>query len=103
MKFAVIETGGKQYKVAVGDKINIEKLGSENGADVVFDKVLLLADGDKVEIGAPYLKDVKVGGKVLENYRTKKIIVFKYHSKVRRRKKKGHRQEMVEVEITNIK
>jgi large subunit ribosomal protein L21 len=102
MKFAVIETGGKQYKVAVGDKINIEKLGLENGADVVFDKVLLVADGEKVEIGTPYLKDVKVGGKVLENYRTKKIIVFKYHSKVRRRKKKGHRQEMTEVEITNI-
>ena len=103
MKLAVIETGGKQYKVAVGDKINIEKLGSEDGAEVIFDKVLLLADGDKVEVGAPYLTGAKVGGKVIENYRTKKIIVFKYHSKVRRRKKKGHRQEMVEVEITNIK
>lgn len=103
MKLAIIETGGKQYKVAVGDKINIEKLDAENGAEVVFDKVLLIADGDKVEVGEPYLKSVKVGGKVVENYRTKKIIVFKYHSKTRRRKKKGHRQEMAEVEITTIK
>ena len=103
MKLAVIETGGKQYKVAVGDKIDIEKLGSEDGSEVIFDKVLLLADEDKVEVGTPYLKDVKVTGKVLENYRDKKKIVFKYHSKVRRRKKKGHRQEMTEVEILNIK
>ncbi|MCL5017441.1 MAG: 50S ribosomal protein L21 [Patescibacteria group bacterium] len=103
MKIAVIETGGKQYKVAVGDRIDIEKLGLENGSDVVFDKILLVADGEKVEVGDPYLKDAKVTGKLLENYRDKKKIVFKYHSKVRRRKKKGHRQEMTEVEITGIK
>jgi large subunit ribosomal protein L21 len=102
MKFAVIETGGKQYKVAVGDKIDIEKLGSENGSSVVFDKVLLIVDGEDISLGAPYIKDAKVTGKVLENYRDKKKIVFKYHSKVRRRKKKGHRQEMTEVEIVKI-
>jgi len=103
MKLAVIETGGKQYKVAVGDKLNIEKLENEVGSDVVFDKVLLVADGESVEVGAPYLKGVKVEAKLLDTYKDKKKIVFKYHSKTRRRKKKGHRQQMTEVEITNIK
>jgi len=102
MKLAVIETGGKQYKVAVGDKLNIEKLDNEVGSDVVFDKVLLVAEGESVEVGAPYLKGVKVEGKLLDTYKDKKKIVFKYHSKTRRRKKKGHRQLMTEVEITGI-
>jgi len=103
MKLAVIETGGKQYKVAVGDKLNIEKLDNEIGSGVVFDKVLLVADGESVEVGAPYLKGVKVEAKLLDTYKDTKKIVFKYHSKTRRRKKKGHRQQMTEVEITSIK
>lgn len=103
MKLAVIETGGKQYKVAVGDKINIEKLENKVGSSVVFDKVLLVVDGENVEVGAPYVKNVKVEGKLLETYKDDKKIVFKYRSKTRRRKKKGHRQEMTEVEITAIK
>jgi len=102
MKLAVIETGGKQYKVAVGDKLNIEKLDNEVGSNVVFDKVLLIADGENVEVGAPYLKGVKVEAKLLDTFKDVKKIVFKYHSKTRRRKKKGHRQQMTEVEITSI-
>lgn len=103
MKLAVIETGGKQYKVAIGDKINIEKLDKEVGSEIVFDKVLLIADGEKVEVGIPYLKDTRVTGKLLDTFKDKKKIVFKYHSKTRRRKKKGHRQQIMEVEILEIK
>jgi len=103
MKLAVIETGGKQYKVAVGDKLSIEKLENKAGSSVVFDKVLLVAEGENVEVGAPYVKGVKVEGKLLETYKDDKKIVFKYRSKTRRRKKKGHRQEMTEIEITGIK
>ena len=103
MKLAVIETGGKQYKVAVGQKIQIEKLDKESGTEVVFDKVLLVADGEEVLIGAPYLKGSEVKAKITENYKDDKKIVFKYHSKTRRRKKKGHRQEMTEIEVTSIK
>ncbi len=103
MKFAVIETGGKQYKVAVGQKVQIEKLDKEAGTEVVFDKVLLVADGEDVSVGAPYLKGSEVKAKITENYKDDKKIVFKYHSKTRRRKKKGHRQEMTEIEVTSIK
>jgi len=103
MKLAVIETGGKQYKVAVGQKIQIEKLDKEVGSEVSFDKILMLADGEDVNIGAPYLKGAEVKAKITENYKDDKKIVFKYHSKTRRRKKKGHRQQMTEIEITGIK
>jgi len=103
MKLAVIETGGKQYKVAVGQKIQIEKLDKEVGSEVSFDKILMLADGEDVNIGAPYLKGAEVKAKIIENYKDDKKIVFKYHSKTRRRKKKGHRQQMTEIEITGIK
>ncbi|MDP2695843.1 MAG: 50S ribosomal protein L21 [bacterium] len=100
---AIIETGGKQYKVAAGQKLKIEKLPPGEGEPVVFDKVLLTADGDSVKVGAPYVGGSKVEGKVLKQGRGRKIIVFKYHSKTRYRKKKGHRQEYTEVEITKVK
>jgi len=103
MKLAVIETGGKQYKVAVGQKIQIEKLDKEVGSEVSFDKILMLADGEDVNIGSPYLKGANVKAKITENYKDDKKIVFKYHSKTRRRKKKGHRQQMTEIEIMEIK
>ncbi|MBI2024612.1 MAG: 50S ribosomal protein L21 [Candidatus Harrisonbacteria bacterium] len=101
--FAVIETGGKQYKVAPGQKVKIEKLETNNGDVLDFDKVLLLADGENVKIGTPYIAGSKVSAKILKQGRSKKIIVFKYHSKTRERKKKGHRQYFTEVEITGIK
>jgi large subunit ribosomal protein L21 len=102
MKFAVIETGGKQYIVTPGQKLKIEKLEGEAGSTVSFTHVLMTADGDSVNIGAPYLEGAKAEGKILRTARAKKQIVFKYHSKTRYRKKKGHRQPFTEVEITKI-
>jgi len=101
-KFAVIETGGKQYRVLAGQKIQIEKLDAQDGGNFTFDKVLLVADGEKVEIGTPYIPNGKVEGKILGQIRDDKKIIFKYHSKTRYRKKKGHRQRHTEVEITRI-
>lgn len=98
MKFAVIDTGGKQYKVASGDKIKIEKIAGEEGDKVFFDKVLLLAEEKSVKIGDPYTGD-KVEAKTIRQARDKKKIVFRYHSKTRYRKTKGHRQYFTEVEI----
>ena len=100
--FSVIETGGKQYKVSVGQKLKIEKLEAEKGGKVSFDKVLLVVEGEKAEIGAPYVSGAKVEATVVNHARDKKKIVFKYHSKTRYRKKKGHRQNYTEVEITKI-
>ncbi|MFA6990385.1 MAG: 50S ribosomal protein L21 [Candidatus Gastranaerophilaceae bacterium] len=102
-KFAVIETGGKQYKVAAGQKLKIEKVEGEKGTKVSFDKVLLLAESDvAAEIGTPIVKGAKVEAEVVKQSRDKKKIVFRYHSKTRYRKKKGHRQSYTEVEIKSI-
>lgn len=101
--FAIIETGGKQYKVSPGDKLKIEKLDTADGNSVIFDKVLLKADGDNVAVGSPYLAGIIAEGRIVKQGRNKKIIVFKYSSKTRYRKKKGHRQHFTEVEIINIK
>jgi large subunit ribosomal protein L21 len=101
--FAIIETGGKQYIVEAGNKIKIEKLEIAEGENVTFENVLLTHDGKKTEIGTPFLKDVSVEGKVLRQGRGEKKIVFKYKAKVRRAKKKGHRQPFTEVEIVTIK
>jgi len=102
MAFAVIETGGKQYKVQPGQKLKVEKLNAKEGDSFKFDKVLLAADGDKVEIGLPHLKGAVVEAKVLKQGRDDKKIVFKYHSKTRYRKRKGHRQEFTELEIVKL-
>lgn len=103
MNFAVIKTGGKQYKVASGQKIKIEKLETAAGSAVFFDQVLLVANGDEVKVGNPLVSGARVEGKVLKQGRAKKLIVFRYHSKTRYKKKKGHRQKFTEVEITGIK
>ncbi len=102
MEFAIIETGGKQYRVAPGDKIKVEKLITENES-FSFDKVILVNDGAKFELGAPYIKNAEVEVKVLRNGRERKKIVFRYHSKTRYRKFKTHRQHFTEVEIVKIK
>lgn len=99
--FSIIETGGKQYKVSSGDTLRVEKLRADGGA-VVFDKVLLRAEGRNVTVGAPYIAGAKVEAALVRNGRGKKKIVFKYHSKTRYRKKKGHRQEHSEVRIGKI-
>ena len=100
-QFAVIETGGKQYKVSPGTKIKVEKLTPE-GESFVFDKVLLVSDEKGTKIGAPYLEGSKVEAKILKQGRADKKIVFRYKSKTRQRTKKGHRQHYTEVEITKI-
>ena len=100
--FAIIETGGKQYRVSAGNTLKVEKLEVAPGKAVVFDRVLLRSQGDQVDIGAPYIAGAKVEGKVLSEGRSKKKIIFRYHSKTRYRKKRGHRQPYTQIEITKI-
>ena len=99
---AVIKTGGKQYLVSPGQKIKIEKLDKKEGDEVVFNEVLLLDQDEKLEIGFPTVKGVKVTGKVIKQGKAKKVIIFKYKAKKRYQVKKGHRQKFTEVEITKI-
>lgn len=101
-KFAVIETGGKQYKVSAGQKIKVEKLNVKESENFLFDKILLKAGDDEIKIGTPYLAGEKVETKILKQGREKKKIVFRYHSKTRYRKKKGHRQSFTEVEVMKV-
>ncbi len=102
MDFAIIETGGKQYKVSPGTKLKIEKLNAKEGEKFTFDKVLLRVLGDTVHVGMPFVGGASVEGKILTQGRARKVIVFKYHSKTRYRKKKGHRQHFTEVEVTKV-
>ena len=101
--YAVIEACGKQYKVTKGDVVFFEKLEAEEGKKVTFDKVVLLSDDKKVEVGAPYVKGIKVEGKVVAHGKAKKIVVFKYKAKKNYKRKQGHRQPYTKVEITAIK
>ena len=100
--YAVIETGGKQYKVSEGDVIYIEKLDVEAGADVAFDKVLLIGEGSDVKVGAPAVDGVSVTGKVIKNDKAKKVVVYKYKPKKGYHKKQGHRQPYTKLEIKKI-
>ena len=100
MTFAVIKTGGKQYKVAEGDTLTIEKL-NHDGGEVVFEQVLLMAN-EEVKVGRPLVSGAKVEARILEEGKGKKKIVFKYKSKTRQHKKKGHRQPYTKVQITKI-
>ena len=101
--YAIIESCGKQYKVAEGDVVFFEKLDTEEGKKITFDKVVLVSDDSKVEVGAPYLKGVKVEGKVVSHGKGKKILVYKYKAKKNYRRTQGHRQPYTKVEITKIK
>ena len=100
--YAVIETGGKQYKVSEGDVIFIEKLEVAEGESVTFDKVLVLADGENVNIGAPTVAGATVTAKVEKQGKAKKIYVFKMKRKKNYRRKKGHRQPYTKVTIEKI-
>lgn len=100
--YAIIETGGKQYRVQEGDVITVEKLNVEAGKKVEFDKVLVMNNGADLQIGAPYVDGAKVFGNVVENGKAKKVIIFKYKAKKDERKKQGHRQPYTMVEITGI-
>ena len=99
--YAIIETGGKQYRVQEGDVITIEKLNAEVGEKVTFDKVLVMGEGADAKIGTPYVGE-NVYGEGVENGRGKKVIIYKYKAKKDYRKKQGHRQPFTKVEITGI-
>ncbi len=100
---AVIKTGGKQYRVSPKDKLKIEKLAAEEGAEIVFDNVLLVENEKDLIIGEPLIKGATVTAKVLKQAKADKVMTFKYKSKKRYKVKKGHRQLYTEVEITDIK
>ncbi|MEE8373177.1 MAG: 50S ribosomal protein L21 [Dehalococcoidia bacterium] len=99
--YAVVETGGKQYKVSPGQTIDVDKLGGDE-VTVELDRVYLIADGDKVTVGKPTIAGAKVLASVVGDGRKKKVIVFKYKSKVRYRRKKGHRQSYTRLAINEI-
>src|SRR4029078_13284572 len=100
--YAVIETGGKQYRVEVGTELEVELLDVEPGKTVTIDRVLLVADGDESTIGRPLVEDASVSAEAVNQTRGPKLISFKYRPKARSRVKKGHRQELTGVRITDI-
>ena len=100
--YAIIETGGKQYKVQNGDQIRVEKLDAEIGSTVVFDKVLAAGEGSDIKVGTPYLDGLTVEADVVESGKGDKVIIFKYKAKKEYRKKQGHRQPYTLVEITSV-
>jgi large subunit ribosomal protein L21 len=100
MAFAIIKTGGKQYKVAEGDVLTVEKL-DHSGDEVVFDNVLLAVNGE-IKVGRPNVAGAKVSAKILEDGKGKKKMVFRYKSKTRYKKKKGHRQPYTKIQILKI-
>ena len=101
--YAIIEACGKQYKVLKGETVFFEKLDVEEGKKITFDHVVLVSDDKKVEVGSPYVKGVKVEGKVVAHGKHKKILVYKYKAKKNYRRTQGHRQPYTKIEITKIK
>ncbi|OOZ41354.1 50S ribosomal protein L21 [Solemya pervernicosa gill symbiont] len=99
---AVIKTGGKQYRVAEGDKLRVETLPVEEGSSVEFDQVLMISDGDDIKIGTPVVEGGKVTATVTAHGRGKKIEIIKFRRRKHHRKQMGHRQNYTEVEITGI-
>ena len=100
--YAVVETGGKQYRVAPGDTVDVELLASDEGAEITLDRVLLVAAEDGVKVGTPVVEGAKVRAQVVAHDRGDKIVVFKYKNKVRSRRKTGHRQGYTRLQIQEI-
>lgn len=102
MNYAILKTGGKQYKVEEGSTLSVEKLEAEVGQEVLFDEVLLVSDGDKALVGTPVVSGATVSAKVLAQKRAPKVLVFKRRPKKGYKKLQGHRQYLTEVSITKI-
>jgi len=100
--YAVIQTGGKQYVVAPGEELKVEKMPGEVGETIAFDRVLLTSDGENVTLGKPYLENTRVLGRITRHGRNRKIVVFKYKRRKGYRKKLGHRQNYTLVRVENI-
>jgi large subunit ribosomal protein L21 len=100
--YAVIVTGGKQYRVSEGDTLKVEKLVAEAGSNVEFDQVLMAGEGESVQVGAPYLEGGKVTAEVVEHGRGKKVEIIKFRRRKHSRKRQGHRQDYTQVRITGI-
>jgi large subunit ribosomal protein L21 len=100
--YAVIASGGKQYKVEQGEVLRVEKLPGDTGTPITFDRVLMVSDGEAVRIGTPVLDDVSVQGHIVEQGKAKKILVFKYKRRKRFRRKQGHRQAYTAIKIDTI-
>ena len=100
--YAVIKTGGKQYRIQVGEKLKIEQLPAENGSELIIDQVLMVADGDKVSVGTPLVAGAKVNATVLGQGRHDKIRIFKMRRRKHYQKHQGHRQNYTEIEVTGI-
>jgi large subunit ribosomal protein L21 len=101
--YAVVNSGGKQYKVQQGQVLRVEKISGDVGNPVTFERVLMFSDGENVSIGQPALEDIAVEGHIVEQGKAKKLIVFKYKKRKRYHRKKGHRQEFTAVLIDSIK
>lgn len=102
MTHAIIKTGGKQYRVTEGDKISVEKLQGEVGDELTFGEVLSFTDGSDTTLGEPHIDGAKVVGTVIDQFRDKKVIAFKFKRRKGHHKTKGHRRHMTKVEITSI-
>ena len=100
--YAVVKTGGKQYRVQEGDVLRVEKLAGDVGAEIAFDDVLLFSDGENLQVGTPNLDNIAVNGHIVEQGKASKIIVFKYKRRKRYRRKQGHRQPYTAVKIDSI-
>ncbi|MBI5579701.1 MAG: 50S ribosomal protein L21 [Deltaproteobacteria bacterium] len=100
--YAVVNTGGKQYKVQKGETLRIEKIPGKVGSSVTFDKVLMVADGENIRVGQPVLENVAVQAQIVEQDKAKKILVFKYKRRKRYRRKNGHRQPFTAIRIDGI-
>jgi large subunit ribosomal protein L21 len=101
--YAVIATGGKQYKVTKGETLRVEKLDGEEGSSIKLDKVLMVADGDKVEVGTPNLDKASVTAKIMAHGRGDKVEIIKFRRRKHSRRQMGHRQSYTEIEVTDIK
>lgn len=100
--YAIIKTGGKQYRVSKGDVLSIEKLTVDEGQEVIFEEVLCVGQGEQMNFGAPFVAGAKVTAKVVEHGKGEKILVFKYKAKSNYRRRQGHRQPFTKVVIENI-